>query len=64
MVNELADAGAAILVVSSELEELTRVCDRYIVMARGSIIAELPGTASHSELLAAVSGAPERQAAA
>jgi len=64
LVSELADTGAAILLVSSELEELTRVCDRYIVMARGSIIAELPGTAVQSELLAAVSGAPERQAAA
>ena len=64
LVNEMADAGTAVLMVSSEVEELTRICDRYLVMARGRIIAELPGTASQSELLAAVSGAPERQAAA
>ena len=50
--------------VSSEIEELTRICDRYLVMARGRIVAELPGTASQSELLAAVSGLSERQAAA
>ncbi|UVK57308.1 sugar ABC transporter ATP-binding protein (plasmid) [Mesorhizobium sp. AR02] len=64
LVSELADAGTAVLMVSSEIEELTRVCDRYLVMARGRIIAELPGSARQSELLAAVSGLPERQAAA
>jgi ABC-type sugar transport system ATPase subunit len=64
LVSELADAGTAVLMVSSEIEELTRVCDRYLVMARGRIVAELPGSASQSELLAAVSGLPERQAAA
>jgi ABC-type sugar transport system ATPase subunit len=64
LVSELADAGSAVLMVSSEIEELTRICDRYLVMARGRIVAELPGTATQNELLAAVSGLPERQAAA
>jgi ABC-type sugar transport system ATPase subunit len=64
LVSELADAGNAVLLVSSELEDLTRVCDRYLAMVRGRIVAELPGSASQSELLAAVAGSPEEKAAA
>lgn len=37
---ELAARGAAILVISSELEELTGLCDRILVMHRGRIAAE------------------------
>jgi ABC-type sugar transport system ATPase subunit len=55
LVSELADAGTAVLLVSSELEELTRVCDRYLVMVRGGIVAELPGGATHDQLLDALS---------
>ena len=50
LVNELADAGTAVLLVSSELEELTRACDRYLVMIRGQIVAELPAGATREEL--------------
>ncbi len=60
LVNELADAGAAVLLVSSELEEMTRVCDRYLVIVRGRIIAELPSAATQAELLNALSG-PRRE---
>lgn len=56
LVSGLADAGAAVLMVSSELEELTRVADRYLVMERGRIIAELPRSATQNELLTAVAG--------
>ena len=52
---QLADGGTAVLLVSSELEELTRVCDRYRVMVRGGIVAELSGQATQDELLAALS---------
>ncbi len=64
LVNELADAGTAVLLVSSELEELTRVCDRYLVMVRGSIIAELPAGATHDQLLAALSESTQEEHAA
>jgi len=37
---ELADAGLAILVISSELEELIGICDRIYVMRRGELTAE------------------------
>lgn len=37
---QLADAGAAILVISSELGELTGLCDRIHVMRQGELVAE------------------------
>jgi ribose transport system ATP-binding protein len=64
LVNELADAGTAVLMVSSELEELTRACDRYLVMVRGRIVSELPSSATREELVNALSLTTERDAAA
>jgi ABC-type sugar transport system ATPase subunit len=64
LVNELADTGTAILLVSSELEELTRVCDRYLVIARGRITAELPRGATHDQLLSALSASDQKELAA
>ncbi|WP_429817364.1 sugar ABC transporter ATP-binding protein [Ensifer sp. B1-9] len=52
----LAEEGASILFISSELEELMRVADRYLVVNRGRITHELAGSASHEELMQAVSG--------
>lgn len=39
---ELAEAGKAILMISSELPELIGVCDRIYVMGKGRITGELP----------------------
>jgi len=45
------DRGAAILLVSSELEEVTALADRLLVMAAGRIVAELdPARASAEEI--------------
>ena len=63
LILELAGTGTAILVISSELEELTRVCDRYLIMSRGRITGELSGTATKHDLLAAISGRRETQGA-
>jgi len=41
LINELADQGAGILVISSELEELIGLCDRILVMSHGEIRDEL-----------------------
>jgi ribose transport system ATP-binding protein len=38
-----ADAGAALLVKSSDPLELAGLCDRVLVMSRGQIIEEIPG---------------------
>ena len=61
---ELARAGAAVLVISSEPDELMRICDRYLVMSRGRITGNLSGGATRADLLAAVSAAPSRMATA
>ena len=56
LTTELATAGASILLISSELEDMMRVCDRYLVIARGRITGELPGGTDKHSLMEAVSG--------
>lgn len=53
---ELARSGASVLLISSEPEELLQVCDRYLVMSRGEVDAELSGTVDRERLLGAVAG--------
>ncbi len=45
LIRSLAEKGIAILVVSSEPDELPDVCDRVLVMAEGRIVRELTGSA-------------------
>jgi ABC-type sugar transport system ATPase subunit len=40
-INDLALGGSAVLFVSSEMEELMGVCDRILVMCRGTIAGEM-----------------------
>ena len=40
LIHQLADDGAGVLVISSEIEELIGICDRILVMNRGRISAE------------------------
>ncbi|HEX4595891.1 MAG TPA: sugar ABC transporter ATP-binding protein [Bryobacteraceae bacterium] len=51
MMDELARAGAAILMVSSELGELLQVADRILVMRQGRISGELPGHTTQEEIM-------------
>ncbi len=41
LIHDLADRGAGVLVISSEMEELIGICDRILVMAQGEIRDEL-----------------------
>ncbi len=52
---DLAARGAAVLVISSELEELMRICHRYLVVSERRIVGELPGSATEDDLVAALS---------
>ena len=45
MVRDTAGAGAAILVVSSDYEEVAALCDRALIVGRGQIVGELRGAA-------------------
>lgn len=42
LIDAAAQDGLAVLVASSELEELLWICHRIVVMARGRIVADLP----------------------
>jgi ribose transport system ATP-binding protein len=43
MLRDIAAEGAAVLVVSSDFEEVASLCDRALVVSRGTITAELSG---------------------
>jgi ribose transport system ATP-binding protein len=60
LVGDLAAAGAAVLLVSSEIEELLGLADRILVMHRGTLAAELPWEDFDREriLTAALGGRP------
>ena len=51
VMDELARNGAAILMVSSELPEVTQIADRIVVMRQGRITGELPGGASQESIM-------------
>jgi len=57
LVRSLATAGKAVLIVSSEFEELRGACDRILVMRRGRVVADLRSDATDlHELTALASG--------
>ena len=53
---ELADAGTAVLVVSTDLAEVQYLADRVLVMRSGAVTAEFGRGARQAELLAAAAG--------
>jgi ABC-type sugar transport system ATPase subunit len=54
LLGRLASGGTAVVAVSSELQELTALADRVLVMRRGRIVAEFPGrTATEAAIRAA-----------
>jgi ribose transport system ATP-binding protein len=48
-INQLAEAGAAVVIVSSDLPELLGMADRLLVMRRGRLVAELNACATSQE---------------
>ena len=61
IISDLAEHGAGILVISSEIEEIMSVSDRYLVMKRGSIVAEFGSNASKEDLVATATGAASKK---
>jgi ribose transport system ATP-binding protein len=60
LIGELVAGGAAVLLVSSDLDELAGIADRILVFYRGGIVKELPAAQASSDLLLAWStGAAE-----
>ena len=53
LLRDLAEAGAGILLYTSELSEIGLACDRAIVMFGGRVVAEVPADADEATLLRA-----------
>jgi ABC-type sugar transport system ATPase subunit len=56
IISGLADSGAAVMFVSSDLDEIMSLSDRFLVMVRGRLVKELPRDTTKHELLATASG--------
>ncbi|MDQ1131369.1 ABC transporter ATP-binding protein [Microbacterium sp. SORGH_AS_0888] len=61
---ETRDAGIPVVVVSTELDEVTALADRIAVMYRGAIVGIVPGDTSREALGLMMAGAAEPEAAA
>jgi ribose transport system ATP-binding protein len=63
LVREVAAAGTAVLLYTSELEEVRLTCDRVVVIYNGRVVAEMPaGEADEPALMRAAHGLPSIQA--
>ncbi|MCK0197694.1 sugar ABC transporter ATP-binding protein [Ancylobacter sp. 6x-1] len=49
IINELAESGRGVVVISSEMPELIGICDRICVMNEGAFVGEFPGTEATQE---------------
>ena len=62
-IGELAAAGSAVVLSSSDLPELLRTCDRIVVMAHGRIVGTLDGATATEERVMALATGLEKEAA-
>jgi putative multiple sugar transport system ATP-binding protein len=51
IINQLANEGKAIILISSELPEILGVCDRIYVMREGKIVGEMPAKEASQEIV-------------
>ncbi len=63
IIDELAKAGAGILVISSELPEVIGIADRVLVMREGHLEGELQGDDINQERIIALATAADRELA-
>jgi ribose transport system ATP-binding protein len=56
LLREIADQGAAILMISSELPEVIGVCDRVLVMHEGRVAGELPADTTEEAIMTLATG--------
>jgi ABC-type sugar transport system ATPase subunit len=54
--HSLADQGAAVLMASTDVDEISSQCDRILVFRRGRLIASRPGGTPATELLGLATG--------
>jgi ribose transport system ATP-binding protein len=59
LIDELADDGLAVLLISSDTEELIEGSDRVVVLKDGAVVAELTGDAvTEDRLMRAIAATP------
>lgn len=63
LVKQAANAGAAVIVISEEFEDLAQLCDRVLVMRKGEIVASLSGEAKTRAEISRLVYAEEKQPA-
>ena len=63
-IEKLAERGASVLFISSELEELLRVSDRILVMHEGRITGEVTGDGMTEENIMKLATGAEKEDAA
>ncbi|MDQ7865004.1 ATP-binding cassette domain-containing protein [Peribacillus frigoritolerans] len=51
LINNLVEAGACVIIISSELPELLGMCDRILVMHEGSITGDLRREEADQEII-------------
>ena len=60
LIGRLADSGISLVVVSSELDELLGLCDRFIVLADGHVVDEFnKGDGGETRILASIAGSSD-----
>ncbi len=57
IIDELAKEGATVLFITSDIDELVGLSDRYLVIHQGELVASLPQSASKNELMLQATGA-------
>jgi ribose transport system ATP-binding protein len=63
LVDEAAESGTAVLVVSTDHEELVRLCHRVLVVRRGRIVEEISGGGLDADAITAVTIGRDQPAA-
>lgn len=56
IIRQLVREGAAVILISSDIDELMSLSDRYLVMDRGRVVAEYSKEATKSDLMLAAAG--------
>jgi ribose transport system ATP-binding protein len=64
LVNELAADGLAVLLISSEMEELVEGCDRVVVLREGAVLGTLDGDELSEQALVTLLAEPGADGAA
>jgi len=62
IINELAEQGKAVIVISSEMPELLGICDRIYVINEGAVVGEMPAAdASQEKIMRAIMNSGDKQ---